>query len=80
LDRSLPLVGCASGPVRATGYGRSVEDWEVHGIANPSGIVNSFEINSLAVGFEALQPGNPFPDNGVIVVTTPTAAPPATRG
>lgn len=34
----------------------------------PGGTVSSFEINALAVGFQAYSGGNPNPDNGVIVV------------
>jgi tRNA A-37 threonylcarbamoyl transferase component Bud32 len=38
-------------------------------LALPPGTTSSFEINSLATGFEARVAGNPNPDNGVIVVT-----------
>jgi len=35
----------------------------------PSGTISSFNINQLAVGYQAYVNGNPNPDNGVIVVT-----------
>ncbi len=35
----------------------------------PPGTISSFDIDQLAVGYQAYASGNPNPDNGVIVVT-----------
>jgi serine/threonine protein kinase len=38
-------------------------------VALPAGTISSFDINHLALGYQAYVNGNPNPDNGVIVVT-----------
>lgn len=40
-----------------------------HAIPLPQGTVSSFEINPLAIGFQAYTSGDSDPDNGVVVVT-----------
>jgi hypothetical protein len=41
----------------------------------PAGTVSSFASNSWAMGFQASTSGNPYPDNGVIVVTAQGSTP-----
>jgi hypothetical protein len=44
-------------------------------VGTPQGTVSTFVANSYALGFEAYTSGDPYPDNGIDVITTQGSSP-----
>jgi hypothetical protein len=48
---------------------------DARAVGLPAGTVSSFDVNQSALGFQAYSAGDPYPDNGVIVVTNQGSTP-----